>query len=240
MDITSVLERKGYVATEHDVEQLAAGRFATSASLDRTDNAYLRILAAALQAQFGAPGAGRKRRLTSADTTAHLACLDDVHGRLYPHILKGVTTPEVAADESLELAEQRERMRLRNNRASFARSAASTLRTWISAGGDVRTLAVGEIMKSVLAAWVRSQRDPDTNPDVAVVGATARRLVGEARRLIEADPDAGRMSVEAAIAELQALLDVPFRQSPPAHADPTPPPLRAVSITRRQRTHAPA
>ena len=238
-DITTILERKGYAANEADVEQLAAGRFATSSSLDRTDNAYLRILAAALQAQFGSPGT-RRKRLAVADTTAHLACLDDVHGRLYPHILRGVTTPDIVDDESLAIPDRRERMGQRNSRASFARSAASTLRGWIGAGGDIRTLEVGQLQKSVLAAWVRSQRDPDTHPDVAVVGATARRLVGEARRLMEADPNAGRMSIEAAIAELPGLRDtaIPMPAAAPAAAEP-PRPLRPVSMVAHRR-RAPA
>ena len=240
MDITKTLEANNYQATEHQVEQLAAGRFATFASLDRTDNAYLRILAARLQAQFGAPGASRRRRITIQDTTAHLACLDDVHGRLYPAILRGVTTPDIVDDETLPLPDRRERMGIRNSRASFARSAASTLRTWIGAGGDIRTLEVTSIQKSVLAAWVRSQRDPDANPDVAMVGATTRRLVGEARRLMEDDPDAGRVSIEAAIAALQVLLDAaPAPVATPATATAAGP-LRVVSMTRRQRAHASA
>lgn len=204
MNIVQKIEKAHYVATEHDVELLAAEHLANVTAANHSDGSYLRILIAAMQSQFGSNG--RKRKLTATDQAQHIAQLATIHGRLYPHVLKGVTTPEVVEDETLDPDTRRARAAIRNNRAGFARSAASTLKAWVLAGGDVRGLDIGTTTKTELRAFTRAHVDPAGARRDPAHAATVS-LVTRLRTLATTDPDAARVSAEEAMQELQKVLD---------------------------------
>lgn len=199
--IEEKLESKQYVASDHDVELLAAAHLACSEASKRADVSYLRILVQQLQSRFN--GVKGRRRASAADLQNHSKFLAEVHTRLYVFVLKGVTTPEVVDEETLDVDTRRGRAAVRNSRAGFARSSASTLQAFIRAGGDVRSLDVAAVSKSQLRTWANAQQ-PDHNSAAAAIQSAIRRVEREA---MEMEPDDARTTIEDCMQRLQAILD---------------------------------
>lgn len=205
LKIADKIEKAHYVIqSDHDVELLAAAHLACDDATKRVSGQYLRILIAQCQAQFD--GGKARRKITAPDREAHAAFLQTVHLRLYAHIVKGVTSPDVADATDLKPDDRRARTAIRAGRASFARSAASTLMAYIRAGGDVRILDVTQVTKSGLRTWTRAAMDHAT-PRADIVQSVAARLEKEARNLMEEDPGGGRLALEDLIERLQAIVD---------------------------------
>jgi hypothetical protein len=203
MDIQEKVEKARYSATEHEVEQLAAAHFSASDVAKRIDNAYLRILINALQAKF--PITDRKRRLSADERQRHAAFITETHSRFYAAVLRGVTTPDVADDATLTADERRARAGIRNGRAGYARTAASTIQVFIKAGGDVRTLDVMTVTKTALRAF--AVEHAERRPVMEVIMTTLHRVELQVSGLIEEDPDQARAAVEECMARLQRILD---------------------------------
>src|ERR1700688_2759610 len=188
MEIVEKIEKARYVITnDHEVELLAAAHLATSEATKRTDGAYLRILVAACQAELGtkkAPKLGQKEQ------QRHGEYLSEVHGRLYPAIMRGVTTPEVADDEHLSQDDKRARAAIRNARATFARTGASTILGFIKAGGDVRGLDVQTVTKYQLQTFIHS-KDGET-PKMEMAMAALQRVEKQIVTWAQEDPEQAR------------------------------------------------
>lgn len=201
--IEDKIENKHYVASDHDVELLAAAHLACSDATKRVDVSYLRILVATLQARFN--GMRGRKKLAAADITQHSTYLAEVHTRLYAFVLRGVTTPDVVDEETLDADTRRGRAAVRNGRAAFARSSASTLQLFIRAGGDVRGLDVTGVSKTQLRAFAKSTAPPMPLTEAMLVGL--KRLEREAIELAADDPDAAREVVTECMERLQSILD---------------------------------
>jgi hypothetical protein len=201
MEIIDTIEKAHYVANEREVELLAAAHLACSEAAKKTDGAYLRILIAALQAEFGV----KKHKLSQKDTHRHAEVLAEVHTRLYPAVMRGVTTPEVEDDEHLGIDERRARAAIRNARATFARSAASTLKGFIDAGGDVRGLDLQEVTKSALRTFMLAKAG--VPPKMELVMAALHRVEKQVLKWVQEDPDQARAAIEECINRLQKLHD---------------------------------
>ena len=218
MNIITKIEKAHYMATEHDVEALAALHLANVEAASGTDGQYLRIMLAALKAKYGnggVPRIGRRRLLTDVDRAQHVATLAEHHARLYPFVLKGITTPDVADDATMDVEARRARATVRNNRAGFARSATSTIKSWIKAGGDIRGLDVTTATKTALRAFTRSQVAPDAaahDPARSALG----RLTGALKAMATEDPDSAREATERAMEELQQILTLLEEPAPAA------------------------
>lgn len=203
--VENKLERAHYVASEHDVELLAASHLACTEAARRADGYYLRILIAVLQAQFN--GNKHRKKPTKADLEAHAALMTEAHQRYYPFVVKGVTTPEVADDVTLHDNDRRTRAMLRNARAGFARSAASTLLAFIRAGGDVRALEIETVTKTSLRTWVRASTPEGQNPQLDRINSSMKRVEREAHAMMAEDPDTARVTIEECMSRLQRILD---------------------------------
>jgi hypothetical protein len=233
MNILETIERKHYIATDSDVEQLAATHLTSDALTKRSDGQYLRILVAAMRAKFGSgKGSGRRRKLTEADVAEQSEALAAIHTRFYASVLKGVTTDEVADHDNLSADERRARAAARNGRAGFARSAASTLQAYIRAGGDIRGLDVATVTKTELRAFARVAQAPDDSPEAHAAHVTIKRLARDMDALADVDPDAARLAIDEAMAALQAI---GARLASAAHAAQAPPSETQVF---RQKTRA--
>lgn len=200
--IEDKIESKRYVASEHDVELLAAAHLACDDATKRVDVSYLRILVATLQSRFN--GVKGRRKVSASDLENHSAFLAETHTKLYAFVLRGVTTPEVVDEETLDPDTRRGRAAVRNSRAAFARSSASTLQAFIRAGGDVRGLDVDSVKKSALRAWAAAQQ-PSAPGDA--IQAALKKLEREATTLAEDDPDTAKEAIEGVMERLQAILD---------------------------------
>lgn len=203
-NIENKIESKHYVATEHDVELLAAAHLACDEATKRTDGSYLRILVQGLQAQFN--GVRNRRKPSKADLDHHSEFLAQLHTRFYAAVLKGITTPDCADSDILEPDERRSRAAVRNARGGFARSSASTLQGFIRAGGDVRGLDVMAVTKGQLRTYARAATTSD-NPRVDSMLSALRRIERQAVALAKDEPDEARNTVEDCMGRLQKILD---------------------------------
>jgi hypothetical protein len=202
MEIVDKIEKAHYViVSDHEVELLAAAHLAASEATKKTDGAYLRILVAACQAELG----NKKHKMAQKDQQRHAEYLSEVHGRLYPAVMRGVTTPDVEDDEKLSQDDRRARAAIRNARATFARSGASTIQGYIKAGGDVRGLDVQTVTKYFLQTFIASKAG-DT-PKMEMVMAALQRVEKQVMTWVQEDPDQARAALEECMARLQRLLD---------------------------------
>lgn len=203
METIDKIEKAHYVANEHEVELLAAAHHSSTEAVKRTDGAYLRILIASLQAKFTITN--RKRRLSADELHRHAEHVTETHGRLYHAVIRGVTTPEVADNATLTPDERRGRAGIRNARAAFARSAASTLQAFIKAGGDARALDVDAVTKTSLRVFVMDKEGQ--RPKMELIMTALHRVERQVIVLIDEDPDQARAAVEECMARLQRILD---------------------------------
>lgn len=187
--IIEVIAHSNFMADALQVERLA-GAVVDGHVADAT---YLRIILAHMQAQLGKPRRGRR---AATDVQSSEAVLDSIHERLYAAVLKGVGPEELATAE-------------RNRRATFARSAASTVRYFIRNAGDVRSVDVATATKSGLRTAVQPKREApagETRVERAFRNAQDALVRNAQRLLARGDPEA-RAHIEAAMDALEALLD---------------------------------
>lgn len=123
-----------FVASEDDVRLLAS---AVQHGAE-ANGAYLQVLLVECQARLG-PGAraGRLARARPVPIETVVGVLNTAHARFYPHVLLGVGPEDLG---KAELA----------RRATFARSAKTTLMGAVKAGVDIRLINPLEITKREL------------------------------------------------------------------------------------------
>jgi hypothetical protein len=111
MNVIERIVSHGFVATDADVQQLAAQVVAGKTA----DSTYLKVLIVAVQSAKAKRG------------QSQLGHFELIAERMYQLVLEGVGGAEVPKEEV-------------NRRATFARTSASALRKWIKGGGDIKTL----------------------------------------------------------------------------------------------------
>lgn len=203
--IVETIVAANFMADATQVERLAG----TVVEGQAADGTYLRVVLAHMQANLGKPQRGRRR--AAPDAHAAEVVLDGIHENLYASVLKGVGPEDLATNE-------------RNRRATFARSAASTVRYFIRNGGDVRTVEVATATKNGLRKAVQPESEAPAEGETRTERAFRKAqdaLVASAQRLLaRGDPDIARERIEAAMDALEALLDaVPTEEQAQPRAD---------------------
>lgn len=191
-----------YVATAAQVEALAHERYTSNATMLLADNTYLRVIAAGCKAKLGR---ARTRRGNGADAQAQLTVLEAVHKPFYEAVLRGVTTEDVAPDEAVDDEERARRTRVRNSRSGFARSAKSTLKTFVEAGGDIRTIDVDTVTKAQLRDAFKPA--PPTDRVARQIQRAEEALMRALTRQARASPETAQASAEAFIEALQKAVE---------------------------------
>lgn len=201
MNIIDTIKKANYVATEEDVEQLAVMHTDAMLTQGVGDGSYLKILLVACQAALGKTA----RRKTANMVETHSQVLNDVHARFYPAVLRGVTTADCEDEPGLPREEERRRRLERLRRATFSRSAKSTLDAYIRAMGDIRSLEVETVSKSSLRKYVNETRG--TPPWEQVVNANRDKIEKVCLRLAETNPGEARDILESVLSHIQDVLD---------------------------------
>lgn len=188
--IIEIIAAHNFVATAEQVERLAGAVVAGA----QADGTYLQVILAHMQAKLGKPRRGRR---SAADGENAEVVLDAIHATLYPSVCKGVGPEDLAMPE-------------RNRRATFARSAASTVRFFIQHGGDVRTVDVTTVTKGGLRKAVQPEEaaapEGETRAEKGFRKAS-QALVRSAQRLLaRGDPEKAREQIEQALEVLEGLL----------------------------------
>lgn len=192
-----------YIATAAQVEQLANERHTSSTLAVKSDETYLRILLAAAQAKLGK---SKPRRKPTTDT--QLGVLGQVSAPLYEAVLRGITTDDVAHSDNLEPDESKRRSLVRNSRSGFARSSKSTLKTFITKGGNLRSLDVATVTKRAIRAVFKPAEPVDrVERQVArAQGALLRALARQAKGKPGAAQDAAGRAVDAIQLSLEQMV----------------------------------
>lgn len=157
--------------------------------------------------------------LPQADSQA--AAVDRTHNTLYPSVLAGVTTPDVAPlppGDKANRAANKARALERNARSNFARTAASTVRGFLEAGGSLTDLDVATVTKSGLAHAAKHpgnlsshtaffMPNPIASDTVLLKKAesAAKRLLRATRDLKAVDPLTATPFIDTIIHSLQNL-----------------------------------
>lgn len=136
------LEAAGFDATTETISEIARLAAAGDSVTGRVGDVYLKILTRV--------AAGY---VMAADVDPRLAALEKANGYAYPAVLEGITTDDVRPDPGLDKGEQKRRSLERNRRSNFARTSASALRGWISAGGELENLMPEHVTKQ----WLQEQ-----------------------------------------------------------------------------------
>lgn len=203
--IIAKLEKGHWVANEHEVEILAQERYANAVVVARADGTYLKVILVAAQAKLGNKPRRRAVALSKADIEAQAGVLKSVHERFYPHVLKGITTADVAIEDGLDTSESRRRSLERNARSAFARSAYSTLRAYAEAGGDLRALDAAVVSKAGLR---KALAPPEPTDRIArAIQRSQQSLMRAIARQAKRDVDTARESIETTIEALNNMLE---------------------------------
>ena len=200
MNVQQTIAKANWVATDQQVEQLAAAQYHASAEAEGYNLTYLRVLVVRVQSKVGT-----KRRGRQLAQDAALAVIEQEATPLYAAVLRGITTPDIAPDDTMEPTERSRRALERNRRSTFARSAKTTLVNYVRGGGDIRTLDPASVSKASLRAAI-APPEPTNRTERSLEraqGAWLRAL----NRLARGDPDAARTRLEAMLETLQARLD---------------------------------
>jgi len=137
------IETNQYIATATDVEKLAHTILEADIASSGARGTFLKAVVGTTQAELGSPPRMRNvksEKLNEETTKAHLAAFEAVAKRFTEAVNKVAQAMEPKPDADM--------MR---SRTAFARSSLSTVRGYIRAGYDIRTLAAHKVTKAALA-----------------------------------------------------------------------------------------
>jgi hypothetical protein len=207
MNIFQTIEKANYLATADDVQQLATNYLDAQQAVSRIHGTYFRILVARTQeAVCGKPTlrarSGPTPPLSDEARAEHLAAFEKINAELYEAVRKATIPSELENRATLGTDEANRRSLERNRRTNFARSSASTLRTYIRRGGNVLRLVVPTCTKNAVVGMI-----PGTDGDEAPSEDRTRRNVERAAtRIVTLVQGIATEDKEAAAALLQQAL----------------------------------
>ncbi len=194
------IKESNYLVTEAEIERLAALHTDVSNTQNAADGSYLKILLAGTQV---AMGKGKKKLPNLKEVST--AALDKTHAGYYDAVLRGVTTDDIVIIEGGDEEENKRRRVEQLRRATFARSAKSTLASFIDAGGDIRTLDVATTSKGGLRKWVNETLGIPTWEQA--VEAHRSKIEKVCRKLAMTNPGQAREILESVLSHIQDVLD---------------------------------
>lgn len=182
--------RSGYLVTDAALAALARDYMDGITRADTVRGSYLRVLVA-----------HSKRALRSVKDA--LEAVEQTHLHLYGVITNAVTTPDIEPAEGLIAEERDRRTRERNRRTNFARTAKSTLVSWIRAGGELKTLNPKEVTKDKLQELYAQARPPDRKSTWERLETRVEDLL---KKLVEDDLDEAQALVNSLQAKINAVI----------------------------------
>lgn len=205
--------KHNYVLSAAQVGELARELFASMQVVTGINASYLRILIAGVQSELGTlrlrAAKGGMGKISDEDKAKQLAALESVEGQYYVAIVDAIITEDIADNSRLGKEERARRSLERNRRTNFARSAKSTVASYIKAGFDIKSISVTTITKRAMYEMVQAtkQAEPVKPESVAKSLETAGSRVEEiAAQLCDMDAEAARQQIEKLLGHLTALL----------------------------------
>lgn len=168
------IESKHFVANATDIQRLTESILDGDAAATEGRGTYMSALVGTIQHELGSPPRMRSAtapKLSEEDVAAHLKALRDVYTRFHEAVVRAVKARMTRYDAEYVRSKTR-----------FSVSAASTVRSYIRAGNDIRALAASRVTKEGLATpRARRKYTPENLQRRAVTLGEA--LVAVARNL---------------------------------------------------------
>jgi hypothetical protein len=189
------IDVKNSVATVEDVKELTRNAMDASAQVSETRQTYLSWLIGTTQAELRGT-----KDITDEMQAKSLAI---VHKRFYPAVLEVVATADIADVPRLRAEEKTRRSLERNRRSNFARSAYSTVKSWLKSGSrDFMALKPDRVTKSqLLAETPRSNVVRAVKPDKVRERVTefVEKVLNSTRQLANSDAAGARAILDEAL-----------------------------------------
>lgn len=172
--IQAAPEKTGFLLSDAALAVLARDYAASVERSGRLRGTYLSVLVAHSKRELGSA-----RRAT---TEQAVAAVEKVNDHFYAIILEAVVTPEIAITDDLPEEEKINRSKERTRRATFARTAKSTLVSAIKHGARLVTMDPAKVTKASLQQYYAQQPrgGPAPTPEERV-----KRTEERAEHLIE-------------------------------------------------------
>jgi CHASE3 domain sensor protein len=195
------IERKGYVATEADINTLSKSVYEADAQVSEGRTSYLRALVATTVNELGATPRLRaartpKNKLTPDETAKQLDVLATVHERFY------AVVTQVASDY---IPGGKDKAQELNRKTNFARTAMSAVRRWVKAGNDLTGLPIHQVTKRSFATE-RVAAPKSAARLQRTLEARSKAFMSTALELIEADKDAALSELELLMGQLASQI----------------------------------
>jgi hypothetical protein len=193
--------RTGFILSDEALAALARDYAAGVQRAGAVRGRYLPVLVAHTKRELDRVGAKRPQM----DTV--LAAIDAVHDHHYAIILEAITTPDLVIADGIPDEERQRRTKERNRRSNFARSAKSTLVSYVRAGGKVAGLDPAEVTKEKLRQLFAPTREGPI-PIEERLETTEARLEALVKKLAAEDMDEAQRVVERLHVKLAELVEI--------------------------------
>lgn len=194
------LESKHFVASPTDVEAITKAVLDAQSTGSSGRTNYFIAFIATLQDRLGVPPRKRQAaigKVSPEEKARHLEMLEAVNEEFSKSVNK-------AAREMLGSSYTPQKLQTATN---FARSAASTVRSWVRAGNDITTLVAVKATKKQLAVAAKRPRPPSFVVLTKQANRWSERLVKTVTVLAAADQTVARETLETVITKLRDTLD---------------------------------
>jgi hypothetical protein len=194
------LESKNFVASPADIEAITRDVLHAASKGKSGRGSYFSALIATTQHELGISPrqrAGHPQRTTTEERLRQLAALEKVHLRFYDSVMR-VAREQLPPGKNagIEL----------NRRTNFARSAMSTVRSWLKVGNDISILAAASTSKASLAVKAKQQRKPSAHILTKQTNRYAEKLAKTAAALAGADKSAAVLALDSVIERLKQIV----------------------------------
>lgn len=212
--IIDIAIKNNYVLSVAQVAELAKALVSAQQTISGVNTSYLRVVLAGTVQELGSTPRLRAARaalgkIDEETKTRQMAALEAVHSKYYAAILEAVVSEDIKDHPRLNKDERARRALERNRRTNFARSAKSTLASYIKAGFDINGLVVTSVTKrSIYEAVERTKPKKEVTPDQvsAQFEKVAKDIEGCAENLVESDAERAREEISRLVGHLTALL----------------------------------
>lgn len=195
--IQAAPEKTGFLLTDASLAILARDYAASVERSGRLRGTYLSVLVAHSK---------RELKARRATTEQAVEAVERVNEHFYPIILDAVVTPEIAVTEGLSEEEKTRRSKERTRRATFARTAKSTLVSALRAGARLSAMDPAKVTKASLQEYYAQAREGPGNVQERIQ-RTEQRLEDMIRQWAEGDLASAQRFVEELQERLETVLD---------------------------------
>lgn len=204
VSIQSAPEKTGFLITDATLAILARDYAASVARAGSLRGTYLSVLVAHSK---------RELKARRATTEQAIEAVERINDHFYPIILDAVVTPEIAITDDLSEEEATRRSKERTRRATFARTAKSTLVSALKAGARLQAMDPAKVTKTSLQEYYAQAREGPATVEERIQ-RTEGRLEDLVTKLAQEDLDKAQRFVEELQERLEAILEEQKPETP--------------------------